>query len=103
MALLLSPPSGSDVRLWQRVHDRVGSRQLTDALVHATKARVAHEFVDALDEAAIGLLIDELERDDPDECWSSGCARAEVIGVRERAAVGMLALAAAWESSGATW
>lgn len=102
MAPLLLPPSGADVQLWQRVLDRVGSHQLTDALVHATKASVAREFAAALDGAAIGLLIDELERDDPDECWSSGAARAEVIGVRERAAVGMLALAAAWESSGAT-
>jgi hypothetical protein len=47
-------------------------------------------------------LIDELERDDADDYWSSGCARAQVVGVDERAAIGMLALAAAWESSGAT-
>lgn len=98
----LAPPDGSETTLWPRLLAAAGGPPLTDELVHATKGRVARELSAVLDGDAMRALIDELEREDPDDYWSSGRARADTVGLDERGAVGMLALAAAWESSGAT-
>src|SRR4051794_36930076 len=98
----LTPPTGAEVELWMRVLAAAGGPPLTDELAHGTKARVARDLAAVLDGNGLRALIDDLERNDPDEYWGSGSARAQACGVHERPAIGMLALAAAWESSGAT-
>jgi hypothetical protein len=97
----LSPPTEAAVALWPRVLERAGGGAVTDELAHRTKARIAHQLATAIDTAEMRKLFDELERDDPDQYWSSGKARAEAFGVRDRSVVGMLALASGWETSGA--
>lgn len=94
-----SPPAGAAVVLLPRVLERAGGAAVTDDLAHKTKARVADQLATAVDTTEMRRLFDELERDDPDQYWSSGKARAEAFGVRDRAVVGMLALASGWETS----
>src|SRR5689334_3604108 len=95
----LSLLDGTEVDLWPRVIAGAGGPPLSDEIENASKRRVAIRSARALDTTETQALLDELERSDPDDYWFSGSTRAKAVGVSDRGAVGMLALAAAWESS----
>ncbi len=87
--------------LWPRVLEHAGASTLSDELWEVTKGRVAVEFAAELNTPETAALFRELERTDVGEYWSSASARAFAVGVGAREEIGMRALAAAWETSGA--